>query len=210
MTQGIEGRTTGSADDPDEDTLELELTPEQMLRLSQAAKRVQRTVPPVESTHGSPSHASPFPEPRLQVVSAKRFRLLPLTLAAAVAGITGGITWWAAAQHTAEGDPPAPTVTCPSPAPAPALTSLAAILPPPAAPAKPQGPPVEVRNPFDATEVFVFPTGTSDTDARGAMAELLLQRARDRRSQGVGIEHADSRHPSRGAADKNPVTAATR
>ena len=41
-------------------------------------------------------------------------------------------------------------------------------------------PPVLVRNPFDQSEVFEFPAGTSKTAARDAVAEMLLQRARER------------------------------
>jgi hypothetical protein len=40
--------------------------------------------------------------------------------------------------------------------------------------------PVRFRNPFDLTEVFEFPPGTSETAARQAVADLLLQRAADR------------------------------
>jgi hypothetical protein len=40
--------------------------------------------------------------------------------------------------------------------------------------------PVRFRNPFDATEVFEFPAGTSDADARDAVAALLLKRAQER------------------------------
>ncbi len=40
---------------------------------------------------------------------------------------------------------------------------------------------VKVRNPFDATEVFEFPAGTSKAEDRQKVADLLLQRARDRR-----------------------------
>jgi hypothetical protein len=53
---------------------------------------------------------------------------------------------------------------------------------------------VRVTNPFDATEVFEFPAATTKTDAREAVAELLLQRARDRRAQGLLIVHARGRH----------------
>ncbi|HEY0768676.1 MAG TPA: hypothetical protein VGD47_12020 [Steroidobacteraceae bacterium] len=194
MTQGFEGGTTGFADDPDEDTIELELAPEQVLALSQAAKGAQTPARPVESTPGSSSPASPSPKPRLQAGGATRFRLWPLGLAAAVVGIAAAIAWWwAAAQRAAEWNPPA--VTSPLPA---------AVVPPPAAPAEPQGPPVRVRNPFDAREVFEFPAGTSETEAREAVAELLLQRARDRRSQGAGSNHAGGRRSARGAADENP------
>jgi hypothetical protein len=42
---------------------------------------------------------------------------------------------------------------------------------------------VELVNPFDATEVFKFPPGTSKGDARDAMATLLLKRAAERQAQ---------------------------
>ena len=115
MTQGPEGGTIGFADESDEDTIELQLTPEQALGLSHAAQT--------------------------------------------------------------------------------------------AAPAEPPAPPVQVRNPFDATEVFEFPAGTSETEARKAVAEQLLQRARDRRSQGPGSKHASRRRPPPGAAHENPRAA---
>jgi hypothetical protein len=50
----------------------------------------------------------------------------------------------------------------------------AAELPPPE--------PVVLVNPFDATEKFTFPPGTSKADARDQMASLLLQRATERRA----------------------------
>lgn len=40
--------------------------------------------------------------------------------------------------------------------------------------------PVHFTNPFDATEVFEFPPGTSEAQAHFAVAEVLLQRARER------------------------------
>jgi hypothetical protein len=42
--------------------------------------------------------------------------------------------------------------------------------------------PVRFKNPFDASEVFEFPAGTSLTEMRDAVAELLAQRARERQS----------------------------
>lgn len=52
-------------------------------------------------------------------------------------------------------------------------------------PDKPQQPgtPVRMANPFDSSEVFEFPPGTSTAEARESVASLLLQRARDRRPQ---------------------------
>ncbi|MGH8241243.1 MAG: hypothetical protein ACREXP_30090, partial [Steroidobacteraceae bacterium] len=42
--------------------------------------------------------------------------------------------------------------------------------------------PVVLVNPFDKTETFTFPPGTSKADARDQMATLLLQRAAERRA----------------------------
>jgi hypothetical protein len=67
-----------------------------------------------------------------------------------------------------------------------------------------------VRNPFDATEVFEFPAETTKTEAREAMAELLLKRARDRLGQGLGINNAGNRHPALGAAERSKQTAQDR
>jgi hypothetical protein len=53
----------------------------------------------------------------------------------------------------------------------------------PASPANAAKGTVQVRNSFDATEVFEFPAGTSDVVTRQKVAEVLLQRARARRSQ---------------------------
>jgi hypothetical protein len=89
-------------------------------------------------------------------------------------------------------------------APAPTLAISAPAVSPLATPREPQRPLVQVRNPFDATEVFEFAAETTKTEAREAMAELLLQRARDRRGLRVGIKPAASRHPGRGAAEKQP------
>ena len=42
---------------------------------------------------------------------------------------------------------------------------------------EPAGEPLRVANPFDATEVFEFPSGTSEADAHEAVAGFLLERA---------------------------------
>jgi hypothetical protein len=47
--------------------------------------------------------------------------------------------------------------------------------------APPPAPPtVKLVNPFDPSEVFEFPPGTSDDEARDSAAALLLERARQR------------------------------
>jgi hypothetical protein len=65
----------------------------------------------------------------------------------------------------------------------PAVATQAA-RPTPAPPAAetpaPAGEPVLFKNPFDRTEVFEFPPGTSQADARDAVANALLERAQGR------------------------------
>jgi hypothetical protein len=48
--------------------------------------------------------------------------------------------------------------------------------------------PVRIRNPFDRSEVFEFPSGTSEQQAHDAVADMLLKRAMDRQAE------YDSRH----------------
>lgn len=62
---------------------------------------------------------------------------------------------------------------------APALEPKQPAEPPPAAA------PVRFKNPFDRSEIFEFPAGTSLEDARQSVAGVLLQRARDRHHPGI-------------------------
>jgi hypothetical protein len=50
----------------------------------------------------------------------------------------------------------------------------------PASAATSEGKPVLFANPFDANEVFEFPAGTSEAEARDAVAEILMERAMQR------------------------------
>ena len=61
-------------------------------------------------------------------------------------------------------------------------------------------PPVRFTNPFDTTEVFEFPPGTSDAEARQAAADLLLQRARDRQKLWSKVAYQGRKAPVRGAS----------
>jgi hypothetical protein len=65
---------------------------------------------------------------------------------------------------------PAPVIQAPPPAPPPPPEEL------PAAAAEP----VLFKNPFDRTEVFEFPAGTTQQEARDAVATLLMDRAHGR------------------------------
>lgn len=67
---------------------------------------------------------------------------------------------------------------------APAVLVQASPEPPPPLPAQPPAPvaqePVLLRNPFDRSEVFDFPPGTSEAEARDAVAKVLFERAQSR------------------------------
>lgn len=53
--------------------------------------------------------------------------------------------------------------------------------------------PTLFTNPFDASEVFEFPPGTTQDAARESVAETLLQRARERRIQIASVKVHDHR-----------------
>jgi hypothetical protein len=103
-------------------------------------------------------------------VSTRERRPAPWTVvlaAAAIAGLSSGITYVAATSRAVDVPTTAqPRYVAASPAqPMPTPEPL---------------PPVRVVNVFDPEEVFEFPAGTSESEARHAAAELLLQRARQR------------------------------
>jgi hypothetical protein len=49
--------------------------------------------------------------------------------------------------------------------------------------------PTQFTNPFDASEVFEFPPGTPQDAARALVAEMLLERAAERREQIGNLRH---------------------
>ena len=100
-----------------------------------------------------------------------------VTFAVAVLGMAVAFLWPASDRH-----PPAPEAAVTRAAP---LTTV-----PRAGPAEPKGAPVRIKNAFDATEVFEFPTATSESEACEAVAELLLSRARDRRAERLALRQA--------------------
>lgn len=55
--------------------------------------------------------------------------------------------------------------------------------------------PTRFTNPFDASEVFEFPPGTPADEARESVAEVLLERARERRTQISTVKHVHDRRP---------------
>lgn len=176
------------AQEPGEDTVGIETARDEQLGLSQAANAVHLTAQSAEPTMGSPELAG-------DTFLYRRMARVDLVCnvvfaAAAVLGIAGAAVWHAANLPTrAPAIAPAAAVVAVAPAPAPVAA---------------QRPRVHVSNPFDATEVFEFPAETTASQARETMAELLLQRARDRFAQGVILSHAGIHDRAHGAVHEPP------
>ena len=160
----------------------------------QAASKGQAVVKAQPTTEAPAAVARQQPIAKDQVppgyrppMSTLRFALILSLVAVGSALLTAGTYFL-----TTRAPPPVKVVTIrvpatPAPAPAVAVTP-----PPPAATAATAAPPapstdqpatVRFVNPFDKKEVFEFPPGTSQADARDAVADLLAERARDRRGQ---------------------------
>ena len=112
----------------------------------------------------------------------------------------------AAAHATAPAAAIAPVATPLATAPAAAVTPAAAPPPPSAAPPPTNSAPLRFANPFDRKEVFEFPPGTSRAAARDAVAELLYERAQDRRvSAGDLVSGPSARHSTSSSTAAAPV-----
>jgi hypothetical protein len=151
MMRASEDDSAKFSDDID-DTIELALTEEDMLALSRAAEEEQ-----AETSPGKSARIVTGAYLRDQSV---RSRSWPPIIAASVLGIVISVALGVFAHRI-----PMVTITPPS-GPERSAESLDA--------------PVRFSNPFDASEVFEFPAGTSDEQARQSVAALLLQRARER------------------------------
>jgi hypothetical protein len=161
MAERSQAQKTARAGDSNEETIEFELPGEQLVALSEAGREAQTATIPVKLIADPAIAAS---------LVRKLRRLWPAALVAIVVLLTS-IAWWTAATRpTTERDASVatlPSLTAPAPQSEPALDPDA---------------PVKIRNPFDANEVFEFPAGTDPTAARQSVAQLLLQRARERQS----------------------------
>jgi hypothetical protein len=137
--------------------------------VTRAAKPlVNASIPPARSASPSRAHASRSLE-RLRAMS--RFGL-PLGLVIAVIGVSALY-----AYLTAPGGSRQPSMTT--------LTQSAAQQEW-AAPEL-HGEPVHFANPFDASEVFEFPPGTTEAEAREAVADFLIERAMSRQAHLGGL-----------------------
>ena len=193
MTKSFEDRSAGFAGEADDDTIELELSPEQMCALLRSVKAEQAAASQVESTPISTPAESASANKNVNVRNGARTGRWPLARAASALGIAAAVIALGSAAHRAadrSSAPPAVTIKAP--------TSSAPVAP---EPADSQSSPVRFKNPFDASEIFEFPPGTSAAEARQSVAEVLLQRARDRQShRSGGMKRARGDGAARGAA----------
>jgi hypothetical protein len=122
---------------------------------------------------------------------SRRFAL-GLGTAAAVAGLLGGLAYLA----TARARHPIPIVADSGSRPTTAPEAPTSAPAPSAAPDVP----VRFKNPFDASEVFEFPAGTSQIEVRDAVAEVLSQRARERQNLFVKRPRRNTNRADRNAS----------
>jgi hypothetical protein len=163
-----------------DDTVELMLTPEQMLDLAQAAESTapQSSVPaagidaPVAPRFPATSTTS---RDTPAVIGPPRWHQRPIAKMGANTLLFVGFVWWSGWELAAQ----------PGAHPQAAVAAAArpiAVLHETAPVAVPPPPPVQIINPFDKTEVFQFPAGTSEDESRDKVAQILMQRARERQS----------------------------
>ena len=137
-------------------------------------------------------------QPRVPNVSTTLLRQALRQLPLRVAGIIGVVAVTAVgianiAHHSNHSAPPVPVQTAatvpsiPEVVPTPTDKAAETIAQPDPAATAYTGQPVRVKNPFDHSEVFEFPAGTSLKEARQSMSQILMQRAQDR---GVPAFHA--------------------
>jgi hypothetical protein len=210
MDQTLDREPADVSSEYDADTVELQLSPEQIEWLSRAyqvgitpprpiaatpepPEAVPRPVatapspaetilapaaPALDVLQPVPHSAAGFPAGRVHALRSGRAALLACL--ATVICLSGGAAYLAASGEQ----------TLPAPAPVEAIVTSQAPIPrsaespgsdaPAPSAATESNTPVHFANPFDASEVFEFPPGTSKADAHKAVAGMLLERARDR------------------------------
>jgi hypothetical protein len=225
MTNFLDSVPADAIDTEDDDTIEMELSESAMRMLSQAAALAEQPCPSPNPTPPNLAPALNDPEVRagpeewadaaVRAVAGERalreprpamspLRLALLLSAVAVASALLTAVTYIATTRTVRPDPVAASVV--SSPPAPAIVASPPSPPPPPAPSTEPAEPVRFVNPFDRKEVFEFPAGTSKADARNAVAELLYERAQERRDSARGIVSGLSvRHPTNATAAAAPA-----
>ena len=171
MTDTVKRDSAGLADDADEDTIELVLSPQDVRALSRAEAEACSEAVPVDPVHVPPCVGPPHSEPSKDAAKVDlelEWPKIPLesaTVVALIGIVIASAGYRSASTGTARTEDPSTLVS----------TSTSTNTAP-----ESQGEPVRVQNPFDRSEVFEFPPGTSEAAARQSVANLLLERGRDR------------------------------
>jgi hypothetical protein len=202
MIPGSEGPTdAGSTQGSGDTTIELVLSEEQRVALLQADAAAQLASSQVDAA--ATAVAIPNPVPRVAANDYQSFAsrrsarvdfVCNMTFAVLTLVIVAAVAWPTSSRRL-----PTPTRA--------ALAHLASLVPQAtaaAAAAEPQGTPVRITNAFDRTEVFEFPPGTSELQARHAVEEVLMGRARERIAERLALKRANTVRSERGAALQPP------
>ncbi|MFC4312247.1 hypothetical protein ACFPN2_24410 [Steroidobacter flavus] len=151
----------------DQTTMDLELSAQELLALSDARHIEQRESRPTLQPSVPTSSASPY---ELDATKALATRRVSVSRAALLLIVFGSLVFGAygldspgRASHLAIDNSQQP---------------VQLDWPPPEQIA--EGEPVRFANPFDRDEVFEFPPGTTEAEARDAVAEMLMDRAMSR------------------------------
>jgi hypothetical protein len=192
MMNAFEAGPGGFPDDPGEDTIELELSPQDLLTLSRLPEEESAPVPLGEAM-------LTCAEPAVTEVSsiargAPRMDRWPLARVAGILGIAATVMALGSAAHRAVVGRSVITAAINLSGPATAT---------PRRPAESIGPIVRIRNPFDASEVFEFSPGTSEAgnSAQEAPSELAILAA----SRLLFHYNSDLERPLPGAAPTPPL-----
>ena len=165
----------------DDDTIELVLTPAQMRTLSEAAEPAAPAAPAAPALEHPHPVAAPVPvrtvvavvpTPVFTARPTAGWHRTPLARMAANTLAFVAFVWWSVSQLAGHPRPHPPAVIAAAARPVPVIRH-------PLAGTAEQST-VRVVNPFDRTEVFLFPAGTSADESREKVAQILLQRARER------------------------------
>ncbi|MBV9914613.1 MAG: hypothetical protein JOZ93_18695 [Sinobacteraceae bacterium] len=151
-----------------------------------AALPVSESALPESARQDADQHAVTQPSV-MRTDRKSRMRRWVLLAAGLTAFVLAGVAalQWPAARHPEPLPPPPPPVIETPEVPAPQQDAQTE---------QPQLPPVRYRNPFDRSEVFEFPAGTSVPDAQQAVADILLQRAQERRAARLLKHHRAAVH----------------
>jgi hypothetical protein len=160
-----------------DDTVEFQLSEDELLRISQAADAAQ-----LRSAEAVPPVVVPKPAARIRGEDQSLRRRPRNTIggwagAAAIYAAFMAFAWWGVAAIPVQQTPHAAAAKIPNAAIS--RTIMPTTLPPAT---------VQVRNPFDATELFEFPAGTTDAESHKKVAQLLWQRAHERQAQWAHIK----------------------